>query len=66
MDWYLNGRPAGHAPAPNALTPNDDQLVIGYEEGGDFAGGGRSGFKGMIDEVRSPPRRSRQDRSSPT
>ncbi|MHB0999200.1 MAG: LamG domain-containing protein [Armatimonadota bacterium] len=49
---YLNGQAVKRAPVPNALTANDDQLVIGYEEGGNFQGGGRSGFKGMIDEVR--------------
>ena len=49
--FYLDGKEARRVKAPGQLSKNNEPLVFGYEEGGDFSGGGRSGLKGLIDEA---------------
>ncbi len=50
--FYLDGKQVKRAKAPQKLTGNGEPLVFGYEEGGDFPGGARSGFQGLIDEAK--------------
>lgn len=52
MVFYLDGKPVKRAKASQKLTGNAEPLVFGYEQGGDFPGGGRSGFQGLIDEAK--------------
>ncbi len=52
MVFYLDGKEVKRAKAPTKLTPGTQPLVFGYEEGGDFPGGARSGFKGLLDEAK--------------
>ena len=52
MVFYLDGKEVKRAKASKQLTPGTQPLVFGYEEGGDFPGGGRSGFKGLLDEAK--------------
>lgn len=49
--WYLNGEPVNRAHLEGTLAANDQPLIFGYEKGGDFPGGGRSKFRGLLDEV---------------
>ncbi len=52
---YHDGKAVARQKTGKALFPGGDPLVLGWEKGGNFAGGNYKGFHGLIDSVRVYP-----------
>ena len=52
---YLNANPIARKDAPGPLPANTEPLTLGWEQGGDFAGGHYAGFPGLISDVHVYP-----------